>query len=212
MNGYDSFLKGLSLKESGHGTHFYIAPAEEYIEDEIEYEVRTGEKRFTKFLIGFSNVTFSDDSDNQLKTAFRYWESDQDSEDLIEENAFFTKDDLQNSDHYFNGQFDEFGQFIGSVRVYNKRINEHVISWPPSAGKKTLCGPFSIEFGYIAGTLRESQLELNEWKPLDTKTEKIGGLYIYRNGLRILPYGLSDYDWLRLEERRSKKASYYFFL
>jgi signal transduction histidine kinase len=34
---------------------------------------------------------------------------------------------------------------------------------------------------------------------------------VYRDGLRVLPYGRPEFDWLRFEERRSKGASYYFF-
>ena len=43
------------------------------------------------------------------------------------------------------------------------------------------------------------------------KTEQLGGLYIYRNGIRVLPYGDTDYDWLDIEFRRTKSAYYYYF-
>ena len=207
----DNFLGGLTLKDAGHGTHFYIAPAEKHTEEEIEAELRTGERQFTNFLIGFSNLTFTEREEVKLRTAFRYWESDQYHENIIENNDFFTKEDLENADHLFKGKFDEFGQFKGSVRVYNEVTDNHVISWPCASGREILCGPFSIEFGYIMGQVKESRLEADDWKPLNEKVDKIGGLYIYRNGLRILPYGLPDYDWLGLELRRSKSASYYFF-
>ena len=39
----------------------------------------------------------------------------------------------------------------------------------------------------------------------------IGGVYVYRDRIRILPYGNSDVDWLNIEERRTKGAAYYFF-
>ena len=40
---------------------------------------------------------------------------------------------------------------------------------------------------------------------------QIGGLYIYRDGVRILPYGDTDYDWLDIEFHRTKSAYYYYF-
>ena len=40
------------------------------------------------------------------------------------------------------------------------------------------------------------------------KTRRIGGLYIYRDGVRIQPYGNTDYDCLEIELRRTKSASY----
>jgi len=44
-----------------------------------------------------------------------------------------------------------------------------------------------------------------------SKTDQIGGLYIFKEGIRILPYGDSDVDWLDIEKRRTKSTSYYYF-
>ncbi len=35
------------------------------------------------------------------------------------------------------------------------------------------------------------------------KTDKVGGLYIYRDGIRVLPYGNSDVDWLDIEKKKN---------
>ena len=43
------------------------------------------------------------------------------------------------------------------------------------------------------------------------KLDRIGGMYLYRDGIRILPYGDSDNDFLDIERRRTLSASYYFF-
>ena len=43
------------------------------------------------------------------------------------------------------------------------------------------------------------------------KTRPYGGLYVYRDGIRVLPYGDVDYDWLEIEKRRTKSAAYYYF-
>ncbi len=207
----DDFLDGLSLSGSGHGTHFYIMPADENLEAEVEAEKRSEERNFTKFLIGFSNQTFTSDEESVLNTAFRYWESDRNYEDLIESNEFFTKDELLNADHHLKGRFDDYGQFSGEVRIYDADPVDHIVSWKEGAGKKTLCGPFKIEFGYVQGNRRETKMPPDEWRALSDKTSLIGGLYVYRNGLRVLPYGLSDFDWLDIELRRNKGAGYYFF-
>ena len=79
------------------------------------------------------------------------------------------------------------------------------------AGRPTSCGPFEIEFGYVAGAQRESSLPPDDWIRITDKLNKIGGIYVYRDRIRILPYGNSDVDWLNIEERRSKSAAYYFF-
>lgn len=207
----DEFLGGLSLKDGKSGTHFYVAPADDGISNEIESERQGGTKDFTKFLLGFSNAVFREQPPPPIETAFRYWPTDSENDDLIGEGEFFTPQELEAADHRISGRFDEFGQFLGDIRIYGEKVSDHVISWSEGQGQPTRCGPFEIEFGYVAGTQRETSLPPDEWKRMADKLNRIGGVYVYRDRIRILPYGNSDVDWLNLEERRTKSASYYFF-
>ena len=214
----DEFLKdvslkedGLSLKGDGAGTHFLIAPANEEIRAEIDREQRSKTKEFSKSLLGFCNSTFCTDSPPPIETALRYWESDLVHEDLIGPKEFFTKTDIECGDQYIRGHINEFGQFQGTVRVYEKEYENHVISWPRGGGKLTSCGPFEIEFAYLQGNLRESKADPEDFNRITTKLDSFGGLYVYRDNIRILPYGNSDVDWLNIELRRNKGAGYYFF-
>ena len=63
----------------------------------------------------------------------------------------------------------------------------------------------------MQGLARESRMPRDRWGEIITKLDRMGGLYIYRNGIRILPYGNRDFDFLRIEERRNFGAGYYFF-
>lgn len=207
----DEFLGGLSLNENQPGTHFYVAPADDGIALEVERERNQGTKDFTKFLLGFSNDVFREVPPPPIETAFRYWPSDSTYDDLIGEGEFFTHDDLNSADHRISGRFDEFGQFKGDIRIYEKEISDHVIPWASGQGRHTRCGPFEVEFGYVMGAQRETSLPPEEWRRITSKLDKIGGVYVYRDRIRILPYGNSDVDWLNIEERRTKGASYYFF-
>jgi signal transduction histidine kinase len=49
------------------------------------------------------------------------------------------------------------------------------------------------------------------WQEISGKLSRYGGLYIYRDGIRVLPYGNSDFDFLDIEVRRAKSASDAFF-
>ena len=207
----DEYLGGLSLKDGSSGTHFYIAPANDTITHDIERERQENNKGFTKFLLGFSNTVFRESSSPPIKTAFRYWPTDASSNDLIEEREFFTRQELESADHKISGKFDDYGQFRGDIRIYGEHIPEHVIPWSGGKGHPTSCGSFEIEFGYVAGAQRESSLPPDEWARVISKLNKIGGVYVYRDRIRILPYGNSDVDWLNIEERRTKSAAYYFF-
>ena len=124
---------------------------------------------------------------------------------------FFTPEEFSNSDHQIRGRFDEYGQFQGTVWIYGDAIDNHVISWKGATGRQTLCGPFEISVAANEGKNRYSMLPPEEHVRMSRKMEMIGGLYIYCDGIRILPYGNTDYDWLEIELRRTKSFSYYYF-
>ena len=208
---FEQTLAGLSLADYKSGTHFYIAPANETILADIKLERGGRNKNFSKFLLGFCNSTFAVDEPPPIETAFRFWPTNTQFEDLIGPGEFFTKDDLALSDQFVSGEIDEFGQFRGMVRVYDQEYPDHIISWKDGGGKPIACGPFRVEFGYLQGIQRESMADSDDYAKLDSKLKQIGGLYVYRDHIRILPYGNSDIDWLGIELRRNKGMGYYFF-
>ena len=133
------------------------------------------------------------------------------ADELIGRDEFFTPDEFQSTDHRIQGEFDEFGQFQGEISIYGETIADYVIPWGGGRGVATSCGPFSIDFAAFEGEGRHSTIPHEEHARLARKTDELGGLYIYRNGIRILPYGDTDYDWLDIEFRRTKSAYYYYF-
>ena len=213
----DSYLGEPSLRGNGYGVHFIIKPASELMAEDIDGDPTASKmvmiKKATplkKALLGFGN-TMTPDSRTVIRTAFRDHKSDEVAEDVIGDDEFFTPDEFQNSDHRVHGRFDEFGQFRGRISIYGETIDDHVIPWVGGRGSPTLCGPFSIDFAAFEGESRHSTIPHEEHARLAAKTEKLGGLYIYRNGIRILPYGDTEYDWLDIEFRRTKSAYYYYF-
>jgi hypothetical protein len=125
---------------------------------------------------------------------------------LLAGGEFFTREELDSADHFVSGTVDDFGQFRGKVRIYEKEYADHVIPWREAGGRPTDCGPFRLEFGYVQGELRFSRMDTEAWTRLNSKLEKIGGLYVYRDRIRVLPYGNSDVDWVDMELRRKKGA------
>ena len=63
----------------------------------------------------------------------------------------------------------------------------------------------------VQGDQRHSQLPGEDWARIVNKLNRIGGLYIYKDGVRVLPYGNTDYDFLDIEKNRTKSAGYYYF-
>ena len=213
----DSYLGDPSLRSDKSGTHFIIKPTSTLLAEDIDGDPTTTKaaalKKATplkKALLGFSN-TMTPESHSVIHTAFRDHKTDEVADDLIGEDEFFTPEEFQNADHRIRGTFDEFGQFIGEISIYGETTADHVIPWSGGRGARTNCGQFSIDFAAFEGESRYSTIPNEEHAVLAKKTEELGGLYIYRNGIRVLPYGDTDYDWLDIEFRRTKSAYYYYF-
>ncbi len=127
--------------------------------------------------------------------------------DVIKE--FFTLEEMRSADHWCKGTFNENGFFEGELRVFDTRFK---YSFKPNRPPgKTPYGPFSIEWGSLEGAERNSTLNPEQFRHINSKLEVLGGLYIYRDDFRVLPYGRPEVDFLEFEERRSKGAGYYFF-
>lgn len=204
----------LRLDAQGFGTHFVISPVDEILPDEIEtVESRRAtdqSSRLEKALLGFTN-TMQDEKKPPIIARFRDHTIEGECIDRISESIFFTPHEFKSADHHFKGKFNEFGQFEGTIQVFGQKLENVVIPWDGGQNREILCGPFKINIGYVQGLLKDSKLPPDLWKELSTKTSRIGGLYIYRDGIRVLPYGDSDVDFLRIELRRTKSAKEYYF-
>jgi signal transduction histidine kinase len=130
--------------------------------------------------------------------------------DLLKASEFFGPDDFDDADHSITGKFDEFGTFIGKVRIYNKTV-DHTFSPFKVKGSKTNYGPFKMRLGYVQHEATLSIINEEKKKAFEDKLTLYSGLFIYRDGFRVLPYGRPDTDFLEFEERRSKGAGTYFF-
>lgn len=204
----------LYLDKDGFGTHFIISPVDEILSEEVEGDLTAKAtdqaSRLEKALLGFTN-TMDKDNKPPIVARFRDHTTDGSIVDRISESIFFTPNEFEQSDHHIRGTFNEFGQFTGSVKIYGEEEREYVLSWPEGLNKPVSCGHFNINLAVIMGTARESKLPNALWQEIYSKTNRIGGLYIYRDGIRVLPYGDSDVDFLHIEQRRSKSASQAFF-
>jgi HEF_HK domain/Histidine kinase-, DNA gyrase B-, and HSP90-like ATPase len=122
---------------------------------------------------------------------------------------FFTQDEMRNADHWLKGEFDENGYFSGEIKVFDKR--EKYTFKPNRPPGKTTYGAFSIEWGSFEGEPKSSTLNKEEYANINAKLEAFGGLYIYRDDFRVLPYGRTESDFLEFEKRRTLSAGTYFF-
>lgn len=201
-----SRLPGPSLRASQSGTHFFLSPVDPTLpEDLVDRDGESAE--LIQDLVGFANPL---DRTPVMGATFWDWTGPGQATELIGPSEFWTEEDLEEADHEVRGEFDEFGIFHGRARVYDKWFDA-TIAVPGLPTEPTLCGPFAIRFGYLQGVQSESRVEPNRWHALSQKLNRIAGLYVYRDGIRILPYGRHNFDWLDIERNRTKSAGYYFF-
>lgn len=200
-----------ALNASQRGTAFFVQPVDPIIEKDIDDSFDDLPSNLTKMLRGFSNTMMERDTPPPLTAAFRDHGRDGSVIELIGADNFFTPKEFNQTDHHFEGDFDEFGQFSGSVQLYRGEPKAYSVPWDGAQGVPTVCGAFRIKVAYIQGLEKESLLSKEGHAALMQKLNKFGGLYVYRDGIRVLPYGNSDYDFLNIERRRTKSASDWFF-
>jgi signal transduction histidine kinase len=213
----DEFAKklstGLLLNNSQSGTHFYIDQLDETLNQDIDGDKETKDaSKIEKMLVGFTNTMTPNHPKPDIEVAFRDYKSNDGSFfNILDKEEFFSPEDFELADHHFQGTFDEYGQFSGKVKVYNEKEFDHKIIWTGNNSRQTECGRFSINVAYIQGAQRQSKIDPENYARISAKADKFGGLYIYKDNIRILPYGNSDYDFIDIEKNRTKSASYYFF-
>lgn len=209
---YRRLPQGPTLLDQGHGTHFIICPAEETLAEDIDGTPGDDvAPPLIKVLVGFTNTMTPGQAPPVIEARFRDHAIDGTVTERIAGSAFFTPEEFKLADHHVSGEFDEFGQFRGNVQVYGQEPVEYLLPWTEAGGRPLHCGPLRINFAYVQGEARATRLPPEEHGRMSAKLNRIGGLYIYRDGIRVLPYGNSDYDFLNIEKRRTKSASYYFF-
>jgi len=174
---------------------------EDYKDDvSVNYTVST--------LVGVFNL-FKTDKPEHETNFWIYEKGETGKYDLLTFKSFFNPQDFKDCDHLIEGSFDEEGEFSGKVRIYNKVINHKFR--PVKKKTKTNYGPFCIKLGYIQQREDESLIKDEQKRIFEEKLNLYSGLFIYRDGFRVLPYGRPDADFLEFEERRSRSAGDYFF-
>ncbi|MEW8474576.1 MAG: ATP-binding protein [Candidatus Thiodiazotropha endolucinida] len=118
----------------------------------------------------------------------------------------FDLSDLEELEHVVEGTVDENGVFTGRVKAYGEWLKGDVSIRPESEVPKrsnSKAGPFHIRIGSFNQTASSSSHTPEVHQRLSEMASKYSGLMIYRNGLRVMPYGREDNDFFEIEKRRS---------
>lgn len=111
-------------------------------------------------------------------------------------------------EHAIIGTFDETGRFEGEVRAFGRPWIPWVFT-PPKPLSQRLdgkVGRFSIILGTFEIDPKSSSHPPERHAQLLELAEQYAGLFVYRDHLRLQPYGRPNHDFFRIEQRRSKHA------
>ncbi len=112
----------------------------------------------------------------------------------------------------FKGELDATNADKALLEEGNRRL---AMGIPVTSGisnwREIECGKYSIKFCHLEGSKKASGLSPDEYTRIRRKLEIAGGASVYRDGVRVLPYGEPENDFMNLEERRSQNAGFYIF-
>ncbi|MBV6819010.1 ATP-binding protein [Rahnella sp. PD12R] len=132
---------------------------------------------------------------------------------IIDDVKKFDLSNLEMMEHMIEGDVDEYGDFRGKVKAFGIIYSDIVIK-PPRVYKtrsNTQFGKFNIRIASYEYEKPKSTLSDEYVDFLNEQSEYYGGVRIYRDGLRVMPYGREDNDYFEIEKRRSKNAGRYFW-
>ncbi|TOO72096.1 histidine kinase [Vibrio parahaemolyticus] len=130
--------------------------------------------------------------------------------EILNYQEVFGYEEFDGLEHKVEGSIDDKGWFRGTVTAFGrKHINVVIPCRSHGMEAYTKTGSFDIKLGTFELEISKSTLEVEHHALLKEQAEKYAGFMIFRDGLRVLPYGRSNNDFFEIEERRGKNAGRY---
>ena len=207
--------------KTGHGTALIISHANEELQYLFEQNIKSSRSisskdSFIQTLAGFVDPLRNrdaqefDEENPNLNYSVTLVTGD-DRRELLGSQHEFSRYDTDSMEHVLSGHFDANGVFSGHVKAFGKWLthDQPYVVQPKDIkiphGPTTFVGPFHFyvaTYEQLPKNTTHSAEELARFNDL----ENFRGLRIYRDGLRVMPYGREDNDFFEIEKRRSKNA------
>lgn len=133
---------------------------------------------------------------------------DSSTKSIIRTNDVFGYDDFLELEHSVRGRFDENGVFTGQVIAFGKNLGIKTFAPKRQPSKHSLGRIGGLDFciGTFEQEERSTTHSSEHYHWLKDQADNFGGMKIYRDGIRVMPYGTQGADFFRIEERRTKHA------
>lgn len=121
--------------------------------------------------------------------------------------------DFYEFEHWVEGEFDANGLFSGRLRAYGGDVQDVRFSAAGSMPKigPGRPGPIAFSVCTFEQKIRNSSHTPETYARLDALISSYYGMNVFRDGLRVMPYGRANADLFELEVERSKNAGVAFW-
>ncbi len=208
--------------KSSNGTAMFIADLHEDLTAQLSSdsgseadgtEIRAKE-RFIQTLNSFVNPFNRDGEEGitDFNTSVVAWNGNL-QRFVIDEIRDFGIEQFDQLEHIIDGVVDDEGKFIGKVKAFGDWHNDIEIK-PKSRykmRKDTQFGEFKFRLGTFEVVRKNSSLSDEIYSNFYEMRNYFGGVMVFRDNLRVMPYGREDNDFFEIEKRRSKNAGAYVF-
>jgi signal transduction histidine kinase len=116
-------------------------------------------------------------------------------------------------EHVLSGNIDENGVFRGQIKAFGewRKLGTEYIIDPPKdfkipKGPTTYIGQFGLHVATFELLPKNTTLSDAQHSKFIALADEHSGFLVFRNGLRVLPYGRIDNDFFQIETRRSISA------
>jgi signal transduction histidine kinase len=148
--------------------------------------------------------------DPQFSYVVRAWEGDTPTV-IVGVGKEFNRHMLDPIEHIIDGIIDVNGVFRGRIKAFGEWRAENFEIFPPKdlimpKQAESRLGPVDIYIAAMEFESANTTLSPAQFTHYRDLAERYAGFMMFRDGLRIMPYGRTDNDFFEIESRRSKSA------
>ncbi|MBS0971420.1 ATP-binding protein [Nissabacter archeti] len=167
---------------------------------------------FTDPYVGIDSSEFNA-FDPDFSCEVRVWSGAVSSSIIENDREAINREITEEMEHVLSGNVDSDGIFRGQVKAFGEwqKLGIDYEIYPPKdltipKGPTTFIGPFGLHLATFEQTRNNSTLSNEDFTRFNNLAQQHSGFLIFRNGLRVLPYGRESNDFFEIEKQRSINA------
>ena len=168
-------------------------------------------KRVYKYILGLLQpfpLSKNDESSSNYDPGFKadFWQvKDGDPQPIVDENIMF----YERAVAMIEGYVEEDGRGYWFMESNKLDVPDKIFSIDADGSSSEEANPHkrlkNIHFKAYYFIFGDGLIPKNIEKSIKDRLEEVGGIRVYRNGFRVLPYGEPNNDWLGLDESYAKR-------